>query len=101
MSSKFIPGNEKAIGRMINSLFKQGAEVLYEAVHDIHVSGHATRPELKKMLEWVKPKFFIPVHGEYRHLVHHAQLARETGVKPENVQIAVNGDVIELSKNEC
>jgi ribonuclease J len=97
MSSKFIPGNEKAIGRMINNLFKQGAEVLYEAVHDIHVSGHATRPELKTMLEWTRPRFFMPIHGEYRHLVHHAALARETGVKNENVLIAVNGDVMELT----
>ncbi|MCM2276914.1 MAG: ribonuclease J [Oligoflexia bacterium] len=101
MSSKFIPGNEKAIGRMINNLFKQGAEVLYEAVHDIHVSGHATRPELKKMLELVKPRFFIPIHGEYRHLVHHAALGRETGVPDANVVLAVNGDVIELTPESC
>lgn len=97
MSSRYIPGNEKAIGRMINNLFKQGAEVLYEAVHDIHVSGHASRPELKKMLEYVKPQFFIPVHGEYRHLVHHSLLAKECGVAPENVKVCVNGDVIELT----
>ncbi len=101
MSSKFIPGNEIAIGRMINNLFKQGAEVLYEAVHDIHVSGHATRPELKKMLELTRPQFFIPIHGEYRHLVHHGNLAKETGVKAENVITAVNGDVIELDQNSC
>ena len=101
MSSKFIPGNEKAIGRMINHLFKQGAEVLYEAVHDIHVSGHATRPELKQMLTATRPRFFIPIHGEYRHLVHHAQLGRETGIPPENVLIAVNGDVIQLTAETC
>lgn len=101
MSSKFIPGNEKAIGRMINQLFKQGAEVLYEAVHDIHVSGHATRPELKHMLEWTRPQFFIPIHGEYRHLVHHSILAKETGVKPENVLIAVNGDIIDVTPDSC
>ncbi|HAR43148.1 MAG TPA: ribonuclease J [Bdellovibrionales bacterium] len=101
MSSKFIPGNEKAIGRMINSLFKQGAEVLYEAIHDIHVSGHATRPELKKMLELVRPKYFIPVHGEYRHLVHHSNLARETGVPADNVLIATNGDIVGLSPDSC
>jgi ribonuclease J len=101
MSSKFIPGNEKAIGRMINSLFKQGAEVLYEAVHDIHVSGHATRPELKEMLQLVRPKFFIPIHGEYRHLVHHSILAKETGVPPENVVIAVNGDLIQVTPDSC
>lgn len=101
MSSKFIPGNEKAIGRMINDLFKQGAEVLYEAVHDIHTSGHATQPELREMLELIRPQFFIPIHGEYRHLVHHAKLARETGMSAEQVLIAVNGDVIELSKEKC
>jgi ribonuclease J len=99
MSSKFIPGNEKDIGRMINQLFKQGAEVLYEAVHDIHVSGHATRPELKRMLELIRPKFFVPIHGEYRHLVHHAALAKEAGVPPEHVVLAVNGDVIEVSRD--
>jgi len=96
MSSKFIPGNERAIGKMINNLFKQGAEVLYEAVHDIHVSGHATRPELKQMLEWTRPKYFIPIHGEYRHLVHHAKLARECGVAEKNVLVAVNGDIVEM-----
>ncbi len=101
MSSKFIPGNEKAIGRMINHLFKQGAEVLYEAVHDIHVSGHATRPELKEMLTRVRPKFFIPIHGEYRHLVHHSILAKETGIPSENVLIAVNGDVIQITPDTC
>ena len=101
MSSKFIPGNEKAIGRMINNLFRQGAMVLYESVHDIHVSGHATRPELKQMLELVRPKFFIPVHGEYRHLVHHSGLAREVGIPAENVNIVVNGDVVSLTPDSC
>ncbi len=99
LSSRYIPGNEKAIGRMVNNLFKQGAEVLYEAVHQIHVSGHATRPELKQMIQWTKPKFFIPIHGEYRHLVHHAKLAETSGVRKENVKIAVNGDVLEFTPN--
>jgi ribonuclease J len=98
MSSKFIPGNEKAIGRMINSLFRQGAEVLYEAVHDIHVSGHATRPELRKMIDLTKPRFFLPIHGEYRHLVHHAALAREAGVADDRVLIAVDGDEVEVTR---
>ena len=101
MSSKFIPGNEKAIGRMINHLFKQGAEVLYEAVHDIHVSGHATRPELKEMLSRVRPKFFIPIHGEYRHLVHHSKLAHEVGIPKDHVVLAGDGDVIELTPDSC
>ncbi len=97
MSSRFIPGNEKAISRMINNLFKQGAEVLYEAIHDIHTSGHATRPELEKMIQWTRPRFFVPIHGEYRHMVHHAKLARECGVKDDGVKIATNGSVIEVT----
>lgn len=99
MSSKFIPGNEKAIGRLINELFRQGAHVFYESVHDIHVSGHATRPELKTMLEAVRPKHFIPIHGEYRHLVHHVELARECGLSEAQSPIINNGDVVELSPN--
>ena len=99
MSSKFIPGNEKAIGRMINSLFKLGADVLYESVADIHVSGHANAGELRAMLKMTRPKFFIPIHGEYRHLVKHARLAVETNVPKKNVIIAVNGDVLELEEN--
>ena len=100
MSSKFIPGNEKAIGRMINNLFKQGAEVLYEAVHDIHVSGHATRPELKRMIELAaRSRNSFPIHGEYRHLVHHAKVAEEGGVKAENILVAVNGDVMDITPN--
>lgn len=101
MSSRSIPGNEKAIGRMINNLFKQGAQVLYEAVHEIHVSGHATRPELKMMIEWTRPKFFVPIHGEYRHLVHHASVARETGMSEDHIKVISNGDVLEISKNEA
>jgi ribonuclease J len=101
MSSKFIPGNEKAIGSMINQLFRLGAEVLYEAMHDIHVSGHATKFELKQMLEAVRPRFFIPIHGEYRHLVHHAALARECGVLPQNVILAENGSLIYLTPEKC
>ncbi len=96
MSSRYIPGNEKAIGRMINHLFRQGANVLYEAIHEIHTSGHATRPELKQMLEICRPKFFMPIHGEYRHLIQHSIVAREAGIIPEHVAVAVDGDVVEL-----
>ncbi len=99
MSSRWIPGNEKEVGRMINSLFKQGAEVLYEATHNIHVSGHATRPELKQMLEWTKPRFFLPIHGEYRHLIHHADVATETGMADEKIIVATNGDVLSIGKD--
>ena len=77
LSSRFIPGNERAITQIINSLYRLGAEVVYEKVSDIHTSGHAKRDELKMMLSLVKPAHFIPIHGEYRHLVKHGQLAQE------------------------
>lgn len=99
MSSRFIPGNEKAAGKMINNLFKQGAEVLYEATHQIHVSGHATRPELKRMIEWTKPRFFLPIHGEYRHLVFHAKLAEEAGMSADHILVATNGAVIHVGED--
>ena len=99
LSSKFIPGNEKAIGNIINNLYRQGADVVYEKISNIHVSGHAFREELKMMLNLTKPKFFIPVHGEYRHLVLHTRLAGEVGV-PDNQQVlAQNGQIIELDEN--
>lgn len=91
MSSRIIPGNTKAISRVINNLYRLGAEVLYEKVQGIHASGHAHRDELRTMLATVKPKFFIPVHGEYRHLVKHCQLARECGVAPERAIVLDNG----------
>ncbi len=99
MSSRAIPGNEKSVSRMINQLFKQGADVVYEAMHEIHASGHATRPELKQMIELIRPQYFVPIHGEYRHLVHHADLARECGLSRDSVKILTNGDVLELSQN--
>jgi len=101
MSSKMIPGNERAISKVINELFKRGAKVLYESVHELHVSGHACQPELKEMLKLVRPKFFIPIHGEYRHLVHHADLARETGITDDRIQIVTNGSVVELTPDSC
>lgn len=94
MSSRFIPGNTKAITRVINRLYKLGAEVLHEKKHGIHASGHAHKEELRTMLETVKPKYFIPVHGEYRHLVKHARLAVETGVAPEKALVIEDGEPI-------
>lgn len=94
LSSRFIPGNEKAITSIINSLYRMGAEVIYEKVSAIHTSGHAYKEELKLMLNLVKPRYFMPVHGEYRHLVKHIQLAEETGVSPGNGILAENGDTI-------
>ncbi|MCC7201100.1 MAG: ribonuclease J [Nitrospirae bacterium] len=99
LSSRFIPGNERAIGRVINHLFRRGANVLYEQVSDIHVSGHACREEQKMMLNLVKPKYFIPVHGEYRHLVYHARLAEGLGIPRENILILEDGDVAHFSKD--
>ncbi len=98
LSSKFIPGNEKAIGNIINNLYRQGADVVYEKISRIHVSGHAFREELKMMLNLTKPTFFMPIHGEYRHLVLHSRLAREIGIPDENLILAQNGKVIELDE---
>ena len=91
LSSRFIPGNEKAITTTINSLYRMGAEVVYEKVSHIHSSGHAYKEELKLMLNLVKPRYFIPIHGEYRHLVKHIQLAIETGMPPERSLLLENG----------
>lgn len=98
LSSKFIPGNEKAIGNIINNLYRRGADVVYEKISNIHVSGHAFREELKMMINLTKPKFFMPVHGEYRHLVLHTRLAKEVGIPPENLILAQNGQIIELNE---
>ena len=98
ISASAIPGNENTISRVIDELFHKGAEVIYDRNTDLHVSGHACQEEQKMILALVKPKFFIPVHGEYRMLMKHAQLGREMGVQPKNVLIAENGSVIELTK---
>ena len=99
LSSKFIPGHEKAISNMMNHLYRRGAEVIYEKVSEIHVSGHASQEELKLMLNMVKPRHFIPVHGEYRHLVKHSQLAEKVGVKKGNIVLAEDGDVVEVTED--
>jgi ribonuclease J len=98
-SSKFIPGNERAIGRIINNLYRRGAEVIYEKISAIHVSGHAFREELKLMINLTRPRHFIPIHGEYRHLLLHARLAREVGVEPERVLLVENGQCIEFDES--
>jgi ribonuclease J len=99
LSSKFIPGNERAIGRIINNLYRRGAEVIYEKISAIHVSGHAFREELKLMINLTRPRHFIPIHGEYRHLLLHARLAEETGVARERVLLAENGQCIVFDEN--
>lgn len=97
ISANPIPGNEKTVSRVINMLYEKGATVLYDALTQVHVSGHARREELKLMLTLLKPKFFIPVHGEYRHLMQHSKLAQELGVPENHTIIGKNGDVIELT----
>lgn len=99
LSSKFIPGNEKAIANIINRLYKRGADVIYEKISEIHVSGHAFREELKLMINLTKPKYFIPIHGEYRHLTLHARLAEQVGILHENVILAENGQIIKFDEN--
>jgi len=100
ISASPIPGNERMIGRTINRLFKQGAEVIYEAFSGVHVSGHASQEELKLMLNLVKPKYFIPVHGEYRHLIKHARLAEDVGIPASNIVIPDLGAMIQFDKNK-
>jgi ribonuclease J len=97
LSAKVIPGNEHSIGRIINHLFRRGANVIYEKVSEIHVSGHASKEELKLMLNLVRPKYFMPVHGEYRHKFYHGRLADKIGIPRENIFNLENGDVLEIS----
>jgi len=99
LSSKFIPGNERAIAKIINNLYRKGADVIYEKISDIHVSGHAFREELKLMIKLTQPSYFLPVHGEYRHLILHSRVAKEVGIPEENILLAENGQIIEFDKN--
>jgi len=98
LSSKFIPGNERAITNIINKLYKRGADVIYEKISNIHVSGHAFKEELKLMMNLTKPEYFIPIHGEYRHLVLHSRLAEDVGIKKEKILLAENGQIIEFDE---
>jgi len=99
ISATPIPGNEKFVSKVVNLLFKKGAEVIYQSREKIHVSGHACQEELKLMHTLVQPKFFIPVHGEYRHLKRHVELAMSVGSDSKNIVIPENGDVIEVTRN--
>ena len=101
ISASAIPGNEKAVSRIINELYRKGADVVYEKSEGLHVSGHACQEELKIIHALVKPKFFIPVHGEQRHLQLHGRLAIQMGLKAKNVTVADLGDVIELTGRSC
>jgi ribonuclease J len=98
MSSRVIPGNEQLVSRAINKLFKRGARVIYGRQENVHVSGHASQEELKLLFNLVKPKYFLPVHGELRHLFAHADLARKQGIPAENIFVVENGTVLELDE---
>ena len=97
ISASAVPGNEKTVNRVIDELFRRGAEVIYDKVSDLHVSGHAYQEELKMMMALTKPKFFVPIHGEHRHLCTHAKLATQMGISPKNIIISDIGQVVELS----
>ncbi len=98
ISASPIPGNEKSISNVINELYKKGAEVIHQSLMEVHVSGHACREELKIIMGLTKPQFFIPVHGEQRHLISHAAIAGSMGIDPKNIFLMENGQVLELSK---
>ena len=100
LSASAIPGNEKLIGQTINQLFERGANVIYNDVSGVHVSGHASQEELKLLLNLTKPKFFLPTHGEYRHLYQHANLAQKTGIPEDNIYIANTGDIINFTEDK-
>jgi len=99
LSSRFIPGNEKAINQIINEFCRRGAQVMYEKVSNVHVSGHASEEELRYLIRLVRPSCFIPIHGEYRHLLRHGHIAIEEGVPKDHVLVATDGDMIEVSRD--
>lgn len=94
-----IPGNEKLVSRVINALFERGAKVIYDSISEIHVSGHARQEELKLMLSLVKPKYFVPIHGERRHLIQHKKMAEKLGIPSENIFLMYNGDTLEIDRD--
>jgi ribonuclease J len=100
LSSHPIPGNEESVYRTINRLFRRGAKVIYEKIAPVHVSGHASQEEMKLLLHLVRPKYFIPMHGEIRHLHQHAHIAAEVGVPAENIAVIENGQVVEFEKGK-
>jgi ribonuclease J len=99
ISATPIPGNEALVSKTTDSLFRQGANVIYDKLAQVHVHGHGSQEELKLLLSLVKPKFFVPVHGEYRHLKLHAELARSMGIPIDNIFVLENGDILELGED--
>src|SRR5205823_9275660 len=98
LSSRVIPGNERTVSRIINDLYRRGAEVLYEDNAFVHVSGHASQEDLKRMLTLTRPRYFVPVHGEYRHLLGHATLAESTGLPRDRIFVIEDGQGVELTR---
>ncbi len=101
LSSTPVPGNEKTVSNVVNRLFEKGANVIYSDIADIHVSGHACQEELKLMHSLLKPKFFMPVHGEYRHLIQHTKIAESLGMSPDNIFVLENGDILHITKRKA
>ncbi|MDI6891564.1 MAG: ribonuclease J [Actinomycetota bacterium] len=101
LSASPVPGNEKSVAQTIDRFFKRGANVFYKTISSVHVSGHAAQEELKLVIGLVKPKYFIPIHGEYRHLKHHTDLAKEMGIPPKNILLAENGSIIEFTDSSA
>jgi ribonuclease J len=99
LSATPVPGNEKMVNRTINNLFRHGAEVYYQAIANVHVSGHAAQEELKLMLNLLRPTYFLPIHGEYRQLILHAKLANSIGIPEDHIVIAEDGDIVEVTKD--
>lgn len=101
ISARVIPGNEKSISRIINHFFRRGAKVFYKEVSEVHVSGHACREELKLMINLVRPRYFIPIHGEYHQLKHHCQLAQRLNIPDDNIILAEDGDIVEFGTDSA
>jgi ribonuclease J len=99
LSATPVPGNEKMVNRTINNLFRQGAEVYYQAIANVHVSGHAAQEELKLMLNLLRPTYFLPIHGEYRQLILHAKLANSIGIPEDHIVLAEDGDIVEVTRD--
>src|SRR5207245_10078375 len=98
ISARPIPGNERMVHQTVNNLYRHGARVFYSEVGNVHVTGHAQRDELREMLEAVRPKFFIPVHGEYRQLLLHSELARDVGLDSDRIAVVDDGETVELAQ---
>lgn len=101
ISARLIPGNERSVGNVINHLLRRGANIYHEKNANVHVSGHGACEDLKLMMNLLQPKFFVPIHGEYQNLIRHAELAESVGIKTDNIRVAEDGELIQLTPNSC